>query len=81
MFTKILIKKQFFFKACFYIYVGRNLIFWWLKEFYMFSDEFMHFLIKYQQPSEPPKKISEIKTMSLPRRGNKLAEVFVNINK
>lgn len=47
----------------------------------MFSDEFMHFLIKYQQPSEPPKKISEIKTMSFPKRGNKLAEVMLTVKR
>ena len=47
----------------------------------MFSDEFMHFLIKYQQPSEPPKKISEIKSISLPRRGNKLAEILLTVKK
>ncbi len=47
----------------------------------MFSDEFMHFLIKYQQPSEPPKKISEIKSISLPKKGNKLAEVFVTVKR
>lgn len=47
----------------------------------MFSDEFMHFLIKYQQPSEPPKKISEIRSFSLPRRGNKLAEILLTVKK
>ena len=47
----------------------------------MFSDEFMHFLIKYQQPAEPPKKISEIKSISVPKRGNKLAEVMLTVKK
>lgn len=47
----------------------------------MFSDEFMHFLIKYQQPSEPPKTISEIKSISFPKRGDKLAEVLLAVKK
>ena len=47
----------------------------------MFSDEFMHFLINYQQPSEPPKKIDELKSINLPRRGNKLAEILLTVKK
>ena len=47
----------------------------------MFSDEFMHFLIKYQQPSEPPKKISDIKSISLRNGGNKLAEILLTVKK
>lgn len=47
----------------------------------MFSEEFMHFLIKYQQPAEPPKKISDIKTINLKTRGNKLAEICLTVKK
>ena len=47
----------------------------------MFSDEFMHFLIKYQQPAEPPKKISDVKTISFKRKGNKLAEILLTVKK
>ncbi len=47
----------------------------------MFSDEFMHFLIKYQQPAEPPKKIDEIKTISFKKSGNKLAEILLTVKK
>lgn len=47
----------------------------------MFSDEFMHFLINYQQPSEPPKKIDELKAINLHRRGNKLAEILLTVKK
>ena len=44
----------------------------------MFSDEFMHFLISYQQP---PKKTSEIKEIGLPRGGKKLAAILLTVKK
>lgn len=47
----------------------------------MFSDEFMHFLINYQQPSEPPKKSCEIKEFNLPKGGKKLAAILLTIKK
>lgn len=47
----------------------------------MFSEEFMHFLIKYQQPSEPPRKISETKSIKLKSGGNKLAEIYLTVKK
>lgn len=47
----------------------------------MFSEEFMHFLIKYQQPSEPPKRIDTTKTLRLKSGGNKLAEIYLTVKK
>ena len=47
----------------------------------MFSDEFMHFLINYQQTSEPPKKTSEVKEIGLPRGGKKLAAILLTVKK
>lgn len=47
----------------------------------MFSDEFMHFLITYQQPAEPPKKINDVKSIPLKRRGGKLAEILLTVKK
>ena len=47
----------------------------------MFSDEFMHFLITYQQPAEPPKKINDIKSISFKNKGNKLAEILLTVKK
>ena len=47
----------------------------------MFSNEFMHFLINYQQPSEPPKKINEIKEIGLPKGGKKLAAILLTVKK
>ena len=47
----------------------------------MFSDEFMHFLIKYRRPQEPPKKISSTKFFNLKSRGNKLAEIYLTVKK
>lgn len=44
----------------------------------MFSDEFMHFLIKYQQPSEPPKKITNFE---MPKGCKKLASILLTVRK
>ncbi len=44
----------------------------------MFSDEFMRFLINYQQP-ETPKNIREYKNFDMPRGAKKLAKVFVTV--
>lgn len=46
----------------------------------MFSDEFMRFLISYQQP-EAPKKIDEIKSINLPKGGKKLAAILLTVKK
>lgn len=45
----------------------------------MFSDEFMHFLINYQQNPEPPKNIREYKNFDMPRGAKKLAKVYVTV--
>ena len=47
----------------------------------MFSDEFMHFLIQYQQPTEPPKRIEDLKTIQFKTRGKKLAEIYLTVKK
>ena len=38
-------------------------------------------IINYQQPSEPPKKIDELKSINLPRRGKKLAAILLTVKK
>lgn len=47
----------------------------------MFSEDFMRFLINYQQPKNPPKKIQEIKNFDIPSGGNKLAAILLTIRK
>ena len=74
-------KRQFFFAKCFYISVTCSKIMEFPKGEKMFSDEFMHFLINYQQPSEPPKKINEIKKIGLPKGGKKLAAILLTVKK
>ncbi len=65
-----------------FLYICRQeILIWWFKGVLMFSEEFMHFLIKYQQPAEPPKKIDEIKTISFKKSGNKLAEILLTVKK
>ncbi len=58
-----------------YIYQMCSVVILVWKRKYMFSPEFMKFLINYQKPEYTP--ISDKKEIKFNKKGGKLVEVFV----